>query len=232
MPASHSLSQRGAHPLLPFASFSQRCGKTSSRPRKRLANSATLRCGVQDAVRSGSSSPPPPEIARSLWAQSSASSRAAASRAASSSRSLASTATIAVSNSPSTDTDAFCTHHRRARAAVTQATDGWPPLRFHDLRHSFASHLIIDLALDVVQVSRILGHASVTITLDVYTHLFDQARHSSEVRTKMAASAFAALIEPCRASVDGAEIVPLPTSSPVGCAPLTARQRAALRWGT
>lgn len=23
--------------------------------------------------------------------------------------------------------------------------DGWPPLRFHDLRHTYASHLIIDL---------------------------------------------------------------------------------------
>jgi integrase len=26
--------------------------------------------------------------------------------------------------------------------------DGWPPLRFHDLRHTFASHLIVDLGLD------------------------------------------------------------------------------------
>jgi integrase len=51
-------------------------------------------------------------------------------------------------------------------------------LRFHDLGHTFASHLIIDLGLDVAQVSRILGHASITITLDVYTHLFDDARHS------------------------------------------------------
>jgi integrase len=32
-------------------------------------------------------------------------------------------------------------------------------VRFHDLRHTFASHLIIDIRLDVVQVSRILGHA-------------------------------------------------------------------------
>jgi integrase len=32
-------------------------------------------------------------------------------------------------------------------------------LRFHDLRHTFASHLIIDIRLDVVQVSRILGQA-------------------------------------------------------------------------
>jgi integrase len=35
-------------------------------------------------------------------------------------------------------------------------------LRFHDLRFTFASHLIVDLQLDVVQVSRILGHASVS----------------------------------------------------------------------
>ena len=72
--------------------------------------------------------------------------------------------------------------------------DGWPELRFHDLRHTFASHLILDLGLDVAQVSRILGHASVTITLDVYTHLFDDARHSREIRARMAASPFAALI--------------------------------------
>jgi integrase len=55
--------------------------------------------------------------------------------------------------------------------------DGWPPLRFHDLRHTFASHLIIDLGLDVAQVSRILGHARITITLDIYTHHFEDARH-------------------------------------------------------
>jgi integrase len=73
--------------------------------------------------------------------------------------------------------------------------DGWPPLRFHDLRHVFASHLIVDLGLDVAQVSRILGHASPTITLSVYTHLFDDARHAREIRERMSNSAFAALLE-------------------------------------
>ncbi|MGN6258706.1 MAG: tyrosine-type recombinase/integrase [Solirubrobacterales bacterium] len=68
-------------------------------------------------------------------------------------------------------------------------------LRFHDLRHTFASHLIIDLGLDVAQVSRILGHASITITLDVYTHLFDDARHAREIRERMAASKFADLLD-------------------------------------
>jgi len=65
----------------------------------------------------------------------------------------------------------------------------------HDLRHTFASHLIVDLGLDVAQVSRILGHARITITLDVYTHLFDDARHTDEIRRRMEASQFASLLD-------------------------------------
>jgi integrase len=82
------------------------------------------------------------------------------------------------------------------RAARVAGLDdhGWPQLRFHDLRHTFASHLILDLGLDVAQVSRILGHARVTITLDVYTHLFDDARHARDIRARMAASQFAELL--------------------------------------
>jgi integrase len=68
-------------------------------------------------------------------------------------------------------------------------------LCFHDLRHTFASHLIIDLRLDVAQVSRILGHAKPAITLDVYTHLFDQARHSEDIRQRMAGSSFGRLLD-------------------------------------
>jgi integrase len=74
--------------------------------------------------------------------------------------------------------------------------DGWPPLRFHDLRHTFASHLIIDLGLDPAQVSRMLGHARITITLDIYTHLFEDARHARDIRARMAASPFTGLLEP------------------------------------
>lgn len=47
----------------------------------------------------------------------------------------------------------------------------------------------------VAQVSRILGHARFTVTLDVYTHLFDHARHAREIRTLMTASPFAALLD-------------------------------------
>lgn len=93
---------------------------------------------------------------------------------------------------------------RAARAARLER-DGWPPLRFHDLRHTFASHLIIDLGLDVAQVSPILGHARVTTTLDVYTHLFDDARHAAQIRARMAQSSFAALLSaPAATAVAGA----------------------------
>lgn len=84
---------------------------------------------------------------------------------------------------------------RRAAEAACLDEDGWPPLRFHDLRHTFASHLIIDLGLDVAQVSRIMGHARITITLDTYTHLFDDARHLRDIRARMARSSFASLLD-------------------------------------
>jgi integrase len=103
-----------------------------------------------------------------------------------------------------------------ARRCLTRAAriarlndDGWPPLRVHDLRHVFASHLIVDLGLDVAHVSRILGHASPTITLSVYTHLFDDARHTREIREQMSDSAFAALLERGSAAAYGS-VLPIP----------------------
>jgi integrase len=84
---------------------------------------------------------------------------------------------------------------QRAARSSGLDDDGWPPLRFHDLRHTFASHLIVDLELDVAQVSRILGHAWITITLDIYTHLFDDARHTDEIRKRMETSQFASLLD-------------------------------------
>jgi integrase len=78
----------------------------------------------------------------------------------------------------------------------------------YDLRHTFASHLIIDLGLDVAQVSRILGHARITITLDTYTHLFEDARHAQDIRTRMATSPFAGLLEPT-APAPGATVLKL-----------------------
>jgi integrase len=70
-----------------------------------------------------------------------------------------------------------------------------PRLRVHDLRHTFTSHLIIDLKLDIAHVSRILGHARPSITLDTYTHLYNQAQHAADIRERMSASEFGSLLK-------------------------------------
>lgn len=45
-----------------------------------------------------------------------------------------------------------------------------PMIRFHDLRHTAASHMLA-LGMSIFEVSRILGHASTSITTDTYGHL-------------------------------------------------------------
>src|SRR5215217_1036258 len=52
-------------------------------------------------------------------------------------------------------------------------------LRFHDLRHTFAS-LLIGEGLNVVFVSRQMGHSSPDITLRVYSHLWDASEHAAQ----------------------------------------------------
>jgi integrase len=47
---------------------------------------------------------------------------------------------------------------------------GLPPFRFHDLRHTAASILLAQ-GIPVITVSRRLGHARASITLDIYGHL-------------------------------------------------------------
>jgi integrase len=47
------------------------------------------------------------------------------------------------------------------------------PVTLHALRHTHASQLI-DAGVDVVTISKRLGHASPAITLKVYAHLFQE----------------------------------------------------------
>jgi integrase len=54
-------------------------------------------------------------------------------------------------------------------------------IRFHDLRHTFAS-LLIASGEDVVRVSRLLGHASPNITLNVYSHMLPKEHYGSAER--------------------------------------------------
>lgn len=55
---------------------------------------------------------------------------------------------------------------------------GLPPVRFHDLRHSYAV-ASIRAGDDVKTVSENLGHASVSFTLDIYGHVTEDMRKTS-----------------------------------------------------
>ena len=53
-----------------------------------------------------------------------------------------------------------------------------PDIRFHDLRHTYAS-LKIDQGENIVYISEQLGHATPTITLNVYSHLLKKTNTES-----------------------------------------------------
>lgn len=89
---------------------------------------------------------------------------------------------------------------RNASTALTRAArraglngGGVQPLGWHDLRHTAISRLIA-AGLDVVQVQRQAGHAKPSITLDVYSHEFERAKRSNDVRAKIAATGLAAVL--------------------------------------
>ena len=45
-----------------------------------------------------------------------------------------------------------------------------PDMRFHDLRHTFATHALTS-GIDAKTLSGILGHTNASFTLDTYTHV-------------------------------------------------------------
>lgn len=73
------------------------------------------------------------------------------------------------------------TFERRVRRS------GLPYIRFHDLRHTHAAHLIA-AGQDALVIAKRLGHASVSFTYDKYGHLMAKADSN-------AASAVAALVD-------------------------------------
>ena len=55
---------------------------------------------------------------------------------------------------------------------------GLPHFRFHDIRHTFAT-LALSEGEPIKKVSAILGHASISITLEIYAHLVPALMESS-----------------------------------------------------
>ena len=58
---------------------------------------------------------------------------------------------------------------------------GYPEVRFHDLRHSYAV-AAFQAGDDVKTVQGNLGHATAAFTLDVYGHVTDQMKEDSANR--------------------------------------------------
>ena len=58
---------------------------------------------------------------------------------------------------------------------------GLPNIRFHDLRHTFATHELAR-GLDANTLYGILGHTNASFTLDTYTHVTpDMQKAASDV---------------------------------------------------
>jgi len=68
----------------------------------------------------------------------------------------------------------------RFQAALERASV--PRQRFHDLRHACAT-LRLEQAEELAVVSRVLGHASITTTANVYGHLTDAMLDKAAART-------------------------------------------------
>ena len=68
------------------------------------------------------------------------------------------------------------TAYRRLKTLLEEA--GLPSIRFHDLRHTFAT-LALQNGMDVKTLSAMLGHVSAATTLDIYTHSTSDMQHAA-----------------------------------------------------
>ena len=71
------------------------------------------------------------------------------------------------------DPDSFRHTHEKILKAI-----GTEHIRFHDLRHTFAT-LALQNGVDVKTVSSILGHFSAGFTLDTYAHVTTTAQREA-----------------------------------------------------
>ena len=69
--------------------------------------------------------------------------------------------------------------YNRMKTLLKQA--GLPLIRFHDLRHTFATHALTG-GVDAKTLSKILGHTNASFTLDTYTHVTtDMQKRASKI---------------------------------------------------
>lgn len=69
--------------------------------------------------------------------------------------------------------------YQQLKTLLTEA--GLPDIRFHDLRHTFATHALSS-GVDAKTLAGILGHTKASFTLDTYTHTTgDMQKRAAEI---------------------------------------------------
>ncbi|QNL45146.1 site-specific integrase [Oscillibacter hominis] len=97
------------------------------------------------------------------------------------------------------------TAYNRLKTLLKQA--GLPSIRFHDLRHTFATHALAS-GVDIKTLSGILGHTRTAFTLDTYAHTTgDMQKRAAEIVGKFMTDIF------------GEELKPWEESAKAGMAP-------------
>ena len=66
----------------------------------------------------------------------------------------------------------------RSFKRIKARAGAWEDLRFHDLRHTCAT-LLLSEGVNAKVVSEMLGHASITITLNTYSHVLPDMQDSA-----------------------------------------------------
>ena len=69
----------------------------------------------------------------------------------------------------------------RRRLQIILERAGCKRIRFHDLRHTFAT-LSLESGMDVKTLSAMLGHVSAATTLDIYTHITNPMRSEAAAK--------------------------------------------------
>ena len=94
--------------------------------------------------------------------------------------------------------------YRQLKVLLKRA--GLPNIRFHDLRHTFATHALAS-GVDVKTLSGILGHTRAAFTLDTYTHTTgDMQKRASEVVGNFLTDIFGEELRPWEESARAARV--------------------------
>ena len=103
----------------------------------------------------------------------------------------------------------------RKRLQVILKRAGCKSVRFHDLRHTFAT-MSLENGMDVKTLSTIIGHVSSATTLNTYTHITDEMRRKAAVNIDqgIAGVEVATVGEEEKSICSGAGVHPRPARPP------------------